>query len=75
MSGANDLSSGQMDSLDSVVTKRVDRAIVCCARVRLPPDAEAGTVDAQLKDGVLTITVPKTAPKKSQTGKVEIRKG
>ena len=42
---------------------------------RLPPDAEAGKVDAQLKDGVLTITVPKTAPKKSQTGKVEIRKG
>ncbi len=42
---------------------------------RLPPDAEAGKVDAQLKDGVLTVTVPKTAPKKSQTGKVEIRKG
>mgnify|MGYP001820050380 CR=1 FL=1 len=42
---------------------------------RLPPDAEAGKVDAQLKDGVLTITVPKTSPKKSQTGKVEIRMG
>ena len=42
---------------------------------RLPPDAEAGKVDAHLKDGVLTITVPKTAPKKSQTGKVEIRTG
>ena len=42
---------------------------------RLPPDAEEDKVDAQLKDGVLTITVPKSTPKKPQTGKVEIRKG
>ena len=42
---------------------------------RLPPDAEAGKVDAHLKDGVLTITVPKAAPEQSQTAKVEIRKG
>lgn len=42
---------------------------------RLPPDAEGEKVDAQLKDGVLNITIPKTAPKKQETAKVEIRKG
>ncbi|WP_298938489.1 Hsp20 family protein [uncultured Ruegeria sp.] len=42
---------------------------------RLPPDAEGDKVDAQIKDGVLTITIPKTKPKKSDTTKVEIRKG
>ena len=42
---------------------------------RLPPDAHGEKVDAQLKDGVLTITIPKVAPKKQETAKVEIRKG
>ncbi len=42
---------------------------------RLPPDAHGEEVDAQLKDGVLTITIPKVAPKKQETAKVEIRKG
>ena len=42
---------------------------------RLPQDAKSDEVDAHLKDGVLTITVPKTAPNKSKSGKVEIRKG
>lgn len=42
---------------------------------RLPPDAQGDKVDAQLKDGVLTITIPKTAPKSPETSKVEIRKG
>ncbi|SHJ16234.1 heat shock protein Hsp20 [Shimia gijangensis] len=42
---------------------------------RLPPDAQGEKVDAQLKDGVLTITIPKVAPKKQETAKVEIRKG
>lgn len=41
---------------------------------RLPPDAIGEQVDAQLKDGVLTITIPKAAPKKQETAKVEIRK-
>lgn len=42
---------------------------------RLPPDAEGKKVDAQLKDGVLTITIPKTKPKQPDTAKVEIRRG
>ncbi|WP_298938362.1 Hsp20/alpha crystallin family protein [uncultured Ruegeria sp.] len=42
---------------------------------RLPPDAEGDKVDAHIKDGVLTITIPKTKPKKSDATKVEIRKG
>ncbi|MGJ8588714.1 MAG: Hsp20/alpha crystallin family protein [Yoonia sp.] len=42
---------------------------------RLPPDARGEDVDAQLKDGVLTITIPKTAPKQREAAKVEIRKG
>ncbi|WP_170480694.1 Hsp20/alpha crystallin family protein [Ruegeria arenilitoris] len=42
---------------------------------RLPPDAEGDKVDAQLKDGVLTITIPKKTPRKQETSKVEIRKG
>lgn len=42
---------------------------------RLPPDADANKVDARLKDGVLTVTVPKTAPEKPDSAKVQIRKG
>ena len=42
---------------------------------RLPPDAVADKVDAQIKDGVLTITIPKAKPKKPDAAKVEIRKG
>ena len=42
---------------------------------RLPPDAEGEKVDAQLRDGVLTITIPKIKPKQPDTNKVEIRKG
>ncbi|NNK67453.1 MAG: Hsp20/alpha crystallin family protein [Rhodobacteraceae bacterium] len=41
---------------------------------RLPPDADAGGVDAHLRDGVLTITIPKVAPAKSEDTKVQIRK-
>lgn len=41
---------------------------------RLPPDADSGKVDAGLKDGVLTITVPKSAPKTAEAKKVQIRK-
>ncbi|SFC51464.1 Hsp20/alpha crystallin family protein [Tropicimonas isoalkanivorans] len=40
---------------------------------RLPPDADAKGLDAHLKDGVLTITVPKKAPTPSPANKVKIR--
>lgn len=40
---------------------------------RLPPDADAGAVEADLKDGVLTVTVPKSDPKAKGAQKVEIR--
>ncbi|MGB8623447.1 MAG: Hsp20/alpha crystallin family protein [Paracoccaceae bacterium] len=33
---------------------------------RLPPDADAAKVGAALKDGILTITVPKKAPSKPE---------
>ena len=42
---------------------------------RLPPDAEAENVDGQLRDGVLTITIPKTRPKQPDIAKVKIRNG
>jgi len=41
---------------------------------RLPPDADEAGVAADLKDGVLTITVPKSEPKAAAAKKVEIRK-
>lgn len=41
---------------------------------RLPPDADDTKVDAKLKDGVLTITVPKSEPKAQGAKKVEIKK-
>jgi HSP20 family protein len=42
---------------------------------RLPSDADAGAVKADLKDGVLTITVPRRAPAQPKARKVEIGKG
>lgn len=42
---------------------------------RLPPDADPGGIDASLKDGVLTITVPKKAKAVPGSSKVEIRSG
>lgn len=42
---------------------------------RLPPDADEKNVDAQLKDGVLTISIPKTAHEKSASSKIPIRQG
>ena len=41
---------------------------------RLPPDADEGQVSADLKDGVLTISVPKSAPEKPESKKVKIKK-
>ncbi len=42
---------------------------------RLPPDADAAKVDAALKDGVLTVTVPKQANTPPESAKVAIRSG
>jgi HSP20 family protein len=43
---------------------------------RLPPDADPGGVKADLKDGVLTVTVAKKAPKETAKAKtVPIGKG
>ena len=36
---------------------------------RLPPDAEESGVKADLKDGVLTVTVPRSDPEKSRDAK------
>jgi HSP20 family protein len=41
---------------------------------RLPPDADETAVDADLKDGVLTVLVPRSEPKHSGAKKVEIKK-
>jgi len=43
---------------------------------RLPPDADADGVRADLKDGLLTVTVPKKAPASSEAGaRIPINKG
>lgn len=42
---------------------------------RLPPDADEEKVSADLKDGVLTVTVPKSKPEAASSKKVKIRKG
>jgi len=42
---------------------------------RVPPDADETGVGADLKDGVLTITVPKRAAEAEATKTVKIRKG
>lgn len=41
---------------------------------RLPPDADEDKVSAELKDGVLTVTVPKVEPKAPKASKVKIKK-
>lgn len=41
---------------------------------RLPPDADEAKVGADLKDGVLTITVPKARPEAASARKVKITK-
>ena len=40
---------------------------------RLPPDADAGKVTADFKDGVLTLSVPKTAKETKADTKIKIR--
>ncbi len=42
---------------------------------RLPPDADAGKVSADLKDGVLTVNITKKGPEAPESQKVTINKG
>ena len=42
---------------------------------RLPADAEGDQIEASLKDGVLSISVPKSVPEKPEARKVQITKG
>ncbi|MDJ0827829.1 MAG: Hsp20/alpha crystallin family protein [Rhodobacter sp.] len=42
---------------------------------RVPPDADETGVSADLKDGVLTVTVPKSAPAAEASKTVKINKG
>lgn len=42
---------------------------------RLPGDADGDKVDAQLRNGVLTILIPKSQPQVAQAKKVKINKG
>ena len=42
---------------------------------RLPPDADGDQIAADLKDGVLTLSVPKQTPKAPEARKVQIAKG
>ncbi len=42
---------------------------------RLPPDADEAGVSADLKNGVLTVTVPKTGPEADAARKVKIKRG
>lgn len=42
---------------------------------RLPADADDGKVEAKLKDGVLTLSVPKRQPKAAEAQKVQITRG
>ncbi len=42
---------------------------------RLPPDAEETQVAADMKDGVLTITVPKSEPRAQNATRVKINTG
>ena len=41
---------------------------------RLPPDADEAKVEAELKDGVLTVRVPKSEPKAAAATTVKIKK-
>jgi len=42
---------------------------------RLPPDADGAKVDAHLKDGVLTVIIPRRSKAPEEGRKVEIRRG
>ena len=42
---------------------------------RLPPDADADGIAADMKDGVLTITIPKKGATESGRKRIEIRRG
>jgi HSP20 family protein len=40
---------------------------------RLPPDSVGDEIEANFKDGLLTIRVPKSGPKPDSTKKIEVR--
>ncbi|MEM1128886.1 MAG: Hsp20/alpha crystallin family protein [Pseudomonadota bacterium] len=42
---------------------------------RLPPDADEAGVRADLKDGVLTLTIPKKSPEPPESARIKINKG
>jgi HSP20 family protein len=42
---------------------------------RLPPDSHGDQIQANFKDGVLTILVPKSGPQKEKAQKIEVRGG
>lgn len=42
---------------------------------RLPPDSRGDQIQANFKDGVLTILVPKSSPQEQKAQKIEVRKG
>jgi len=42
---------------------------------RLPSDADGDNISADLKDGVLTLAVPKAAPRAPEAKKIQISKG
>ncbi len=42
---------------------------------RLPPDADGSKIEAELKDGVLNLLVPKIAPQDPEQTRVKIKKG
>lgn len=54
---------------------RVERSYGSFQRVlTLPEDADQDNIDAQFKNGVLTITLPKKAVEKADTKKIDIKK-
>jgi HSP20 family protein len=42
---------------------------------RLPGDVDAGNIGADFNDGVLTLTLPKTAPATREEKKISVRRG
>ncbi|HFQ15266.1 MAG TPA: Hsp20 family protein [Rhodobacteraceae bacterium] len=42
---------------------------------RLPPDADGARIEASMKDGVLTLVIPKLKPKEPEAKRVKISRG
>lgn len=55
---------------------RIERSSGAFQRVtRLPFEIDPGKIDAKMKDGVLTVTIPKPAEEQAKTQKVKIKNG